>query len=48
MELFDRFLQERTYLKGVSSDTLSYYRSVRRAFQTILAEPTKQGMLETL
>jgi integrase/recombinase XerD len=48
MELFDRFLQERTYLKGVSSDTLAYYRNVRRAFQTILAEPTKQGMLESI
>ena len=48
MELFDRFLQERTYCKGVSSDTLASYRNVRRAFQTILAEPTKQGMLESI
>jgi hypothetical protein len=40
MELFDRFQQERTYLKGVSPATIRYYRSVRRAFQTILAEAT--------
>jgi hypothetical protein len=29
MELFDRFVQERTYLQGVSTDTLAYYRNVR-------------------
>lgn len=48
MELFDRFLQERTYLKGVSPATIRYYGSVRRAFQTILTEPTKAGMLECI
>lgn len=48
MELFDRFLQERTYLKGVSPETLRYYRWVRRAFSDILAEPTKNGMLDCI
>jgi hypothetical protein len=45
MDPFDRFLQERTYLKGVSPETLRYYRWVRRAFLPILANPTKAGML---
>jgi len=45
MELFDQFLQERTYLKGVSPDTLRYYKWVRRAFLPILQQPTKAGML---
>jgi integrase/recombinase XerD len=48
MDLFDRFLQERTYLKNVSPETLRYYRWVRRAFQPILANPTKSGMLEQI
>ena len=48
MDLFDRFLQERTYLKGVSPETLRYYRWVQRAFQPILANPTKNGMLECI
>jgi site-specific recombinase XerD len=48
MDLFDRFLQERTYLKGVSSETLRYYRWVRRAFSSILSEPTKEGMMECI
>lgn len=48
MDLFDRFLQERMYLKGVSSETLRYYRWVRRAFEPILANPTKQGMLDSV
>src|SRR5262249_43948392 len=38
MELFGRFLPERTCLKGVSPETLRYYRWVCRAFQTILAQ----------
>jgi integrase/recombinase XerD len=45
MDLFDRFLQERTYLKGVSPETLRYYKWVRRAFLPILQQPTKAGML---
>lgn len=45
MDLFDRFLQERTYLKGVSPKTLDYYRWVRRAFAESLAQPTKEKML---
>jgi site-specific recombinase XerD len=48
MDLFDRFLQERTYLKGVSPETLRYYRWVRRAFSPILQQPTKAGMLECI
>jgi integrase/recombinase XerD len=48
MDLFDRFLQERTYLKGVSPETLRYYRWVRRAFFPILANPTKAGMMECI
>lgn len=48
MDLFDRFLQERTYLKGVSPETLRYYRWVRRAFAEILAQPTKAGMLSVI
>jgi integrase/recombinase XerD len=48
MDLFDRFLQERTYLKGVSPETLRYYRCVEGAFQSILANPTKSGMLDRI
>src|SRR5580658_4407320 len=48
MDPFDRFLQERTYLKGVSPETLRYYRWVRRAFLPILANPTKAGMMECI
>lgn len=48
MDPFDRFLQERTYLKNVSPETLRYYRWVHRAFQPILAEPTKAGMLDCI
>ena len=36
MDLFGRFIQERTYWKGVSPETLLYYRWVRRALQPIL------------
>jgi site-specific recombinase XerD len=39
---------KRTYLKGVSPETLRYYRWVRRAFSTILANPTKAGMMECI
>ena len=45
MDLFDRFLQETTYLKGISPDTIRYYGCVRRTLATILSEPTKAGML---
>lgn len=48
MDLFDRFLQERTYLKNVSPETLRYYHCVQRAFQPILANPTKFGMLDQI
>ena len=45
MDLFDSFLQERTYLKGVSKDTLRWYRGVQKTFAEILAQPTKIGTL---
>lgn len=45
MDLFDRFVQERVYLRGVAPATVRYYRWVRRAFLPILSEPTKDGML---
>lgn len=45
MDLFDRFLQETTYLKGISPDTIRYYGCVRRTLASILSEPTKAGML---
>ena len=48
MDLFDRFTQERTYLRNVSPATLRYYRWVRGAFQPILAAPTKGGMLDCI
>ena len=46
MDLFDRFLQEKVYLKGVSPETLRYYIWVRRAFEPILANPTRDGMMD--
>lgn len=41
--MFDQFLQERVYLKGISPETQRFYQGVRVAFQPILAEPTKAG-----
>jgi integrase/recombinase XerD len=46
MDLFKQFLDERTYLKGVSPATIRYYTCVRHTFEPILAEPSKAGMLE--
>jgi hypothetical protein len=43
--MFDQFLQERVYLQGISRETQRYYKWVRRAFEPILAEPTKAGAL---
>jgi hypothetical protein len=43
MELFDAFLQERLYLKGVSPSTIRYYGNVKTAFAPILNAPTKAG-----
>jgi site-specific recombinase XerD len=48
MDLFDQFLQERMYLKNVSPETLRYYKCVHRAFQPILSEPNKAGMIECI
>ena len=39
---------KRGYLKGVSPETLRYYRWVRRAFQIIRAQPKKDGMLSSI
>src|SRR5262249_15463233 len=46
MDLFKQFLDERTYLKGVSPATVRYYGCVRQTFESILSEPTKAGMME--
>lgn len=48
MDLFEQFLQERTYLKNVSPETLRYYKWVHHTFQPILAKPTKAGMLDSV
>jgi integrase/recombinase XerD len=48
VDLFDRFLKERMYLKGVSPETLRYYQCVRRAFEPILANPTRDGMMDSI
>src|ERR1035437_10306723 len=48
MTLWERFIQERVYLKGVSPATLRYYRWVERAFRPILDTPTKSGMLNCI
>src|SRR6202167_6103677 len=44
--LWERFIQDRVYLKGVSPATVRYYRWVERAFRPILDAPTKAGMLD--
>jgi integrase/recombinase XerD len=46
--LWERFIQERVYLKGVSPATVRYYRWVERAFRPILDNPTKAGMLDCI
>lgn len=48
MTLWERFIQERVYLKGVSPATVRYYRWVERAFRPILDAPTKQGMMDSI
>ena len=48
MTLWEVFVQERVYLKGVSPATVRYYRWVQRAFAPILDSPTKTGMLECI
>ena len=48
MTLWERFIQERVYLKGISPATVRYYRWVERAFRPILNAPTKAGMLECI
>jgi hypothetical protein len=46
--LWERFIQDRVYLKGVSPATVRYYRWVERAFRPILDAPTKAGMLDCI
>src|SRR5664279_4005653 len=48
MTLWERFIQERVYLKGISPATVRYYRRVERAFRPILNAPTKAGMLDCI
>jgi site-specific recombinase XerD len=48
LTLFEHFIQERVYLKGVSPATLRYYRCVQSAFRPILDEPTKAGMMDCI
>jgi site-specific recombinase XerD len=43
--LWQRFITDRKILRGVSSETLRYYRWVHRAFEPILDAPTKDGMM---
>ena len=40
MTLWERFIQERVYLKGVSPATVRYHRWVERRFRPILDSPT--------
>jgi hypothetical protein len=44
--LFEQFLQERLYLRGVSPATMRYYPLGAGAFEPILENPSKAGMLE--
>lgn len=48
LDLFHRFPQERTYVRNVSPETLRYYRWVRRAFEPILPNPTKDGTMDRI
>ena len=48
VDVFDQFLQERLYLKGVSPETLRYYNCVRQAFKPILADPTKAAIVSRI
>lgn len=43
--MWERFVQERVYLKGISPSTIRYYKNVHSAFQTILPDPTQAGLL---
>jgi integrase/recombinase XerD len=44
-DLWAQFMQDRLYNKGVSPETVRYYRWVRRAWEPILTAPTKAGMI---
>jgi hypothetical protein len=46
VDLFDRFLQERLYLKNVSAKTTRSYKQGGNTFQPAVAEPRKEAMLD--
>lgn len=43
--MWERFIQERVYLKGISPATVRYYKNVYSAFETILPEPTQASLM---
>jgi integrase/recombinase XerD len=48
MASWERFIQERVYLKNVSPQTVRYYRWVHRAFAHFIERPTQNGLLERI
>ena len=46
--MFDRFPQERVYLKGISLETLRYSAGSEGAFAPILNNPCKAGALDCI
>jgi site-specific recombinase XerD len=49
-KLFERFLQEKTYLKGVSQNTIEWYKFSFKAYKRVLEEadelPTKHALTD--
>ena len=43
-DLFDRFIKEKTYLKGVAPNTTNFYIDSFRAFQLHRGEISVQGI----
>jgi integrase/recombinase XerD len=43
--MWEQFVQERVYLKGISPATIRYYKNVHSAFQTILPDPTQTSLM---
>src|SRR5258708_6030586 len=46
--MWEQFVQERVYLKGISPATVRYYQNVHSAFQTILPEPTQASLMQKI
>ena len=44
-DLWEQFMQDRVYNKGVSEETVRYYRWVHRAMEPCLAAPTKAALM---